>query len=67
MLLTLQLDILPQSLARDSTFLASSFLLPQRGTALLNRVNYNNAGEVHKSFTIYNASVKLIEGNSSIK
>lgn len=63
MLLILKLDILSQSLARDS-----AFLMPQRSAALLHRINYNNRGEVHKSFTISsNASAILMEGNQLYK
>lgn len=67
MLLTLQFDILSQSLARDSTLLASSFLMPQRGKILLNRINYNDGGEVHKFFTTSNANAMLMEGNQPCK
>lgn len=68
MLLTLQLDIFSQSLISDLTVLSSSFLMPQRGVALLNRNNYNNGGEVHKSFTTSsNASAILMEENQLYK
>lgn len=41
--------------------------MPQRGKVLLNRINYNNGGEVHKYFTTSNASVMLMEGNQPCK
>lgn len=64
MLLTLQLNILSQCLAGDSTFLATGLLVPHRGAAWLNRTNCNNGDEVHKSFTTSsNASAMLMEGN----
>lgn len=66
-LLTLQLNILSQSFARDSTFLASSFLMPQRGAALLSRINYNNGDEGHKSFTTSKGSAVLVAGNQLCK
>ena len=48
----LQLGVLSQSLeVRVTYFFASSLLMPYRGAALLNRINYNNGGEERKSFT----------------
>lgn len=68
MLLILQLDILSQSLARESTFLASSLLKPHGGAALWNRFNYNNGDEEYKPFTTsFNVGALLMEGNELYK